>query len=170
MEINRIDIQPKDQPNFRKMNFLNKISKWFKSEDPIGESLDKIDDRDFEWCIIGNIVDQHYYGEEKEIRRGTKQFGPGAKVYCLPEFGGMGHEQIRVIGKPRKQNRLINIVMASSKIKNYRVQKVFHRKIQVDIGKHPYYWSMRRSKNEVKELNEMKDLLNTLTKEIEEKS
>ncbi|PTB97028.1 hypothetical protein C9994_04685 [Marivirga lumbricoides] len=36
------------------------------------------------WCLVGNIINEHYYGEEKEIRRRTKHLRPGAKVYCFP--------------------------------------------------------------------------------------
>ncbi len=155
------------------MNILNKISKWIKSDsqkDTDNKELIGIDNREFEWCIVGNIVDKHSYGMEKEIRRGTKQFRPGAKVYCMPEFGGVAHEEIRVIGKPRKQSRLINIIMKSNKIKNFRVQKVYNPKIQFDVGSHIYYWKNRRSENEIENLNEMVKYLNTLTEEINKKS
>ncbi|MFD1552449.1 hypothetical protein DNU06_10540 [Putridiphycobacter roseus] len=147
------------------MSIRTKISNWFKPK-----LKGDLDNREFEWCIIGNIVHEHYWGEEKIIKRGTKQFRPGAKVYCMPEFGGMAHEDIRVIGKPRKQNRLINIVIRTRHIKSFRVQKVFHPKIQFDIGSHLYYWSNRRSKNEEKNLHEMVEYLNTLTEEIIKKS
>ena len=53
---------------------------------------------EFEFCLVGNIIDKHYYGENKEIKHGNKQFRSGAKVYIFPEFGGMGHENIKVIG------------------------------------------------------------------------
>ncbi|WP_378183825.1 hypothetical protein [Aquimarina sp. SS2-1] len=155
------------------MSFLSKIRNWFKSDyrkKTNNINLDGIDDREFEWCIVGNIVDRHFYGVEKEVRRGTKQFRPGAKVYCMPEFGGMAHEEIRVIGKPRKQNRLINIVMKTKKIKNFRVQKVYNPKIQFDLGSHLYYWKNRRSENEIEHLNEMVKYLNTLTEELNKKS
>ncbi len=143
------------------MKILNKILVWFKPK-----PKEDIDSRDFEWCIVGNIVAEHYWGEEKIIRRGAKQFRPGAKVYCMPEFPGMAHESIRVIGKPRKQNRLINVVIRTKLIKNFRVQKVYHPKIQFDIGSHFFYWNNRRSKNELKELEQMVKYLNTLTEEI----
>ena len=69
-------------------------------------------ERDFEYCMVGNIIDKHYYGEQKlEIRRGTKQFRPNAKVYIFPEFPGMGHENIVVIGKPRKLHKMIEIAI-----------------------------------------------------------
>lgn len=151
------------------MSILNKISNWIIPNSQINsdnKDLKGIDDREFEWCIVGNIVDKHPYGMEKEIRRGTKQFRPGAKVYCIPEFGGMAHEEIRVIGKPRKQNRLINIIMKSNKIKDFRVQKVYNPKIQFDIGSHVYYWNNRRSETELDNLNGMVKYLNTLTQEI----
>ncbi len=153
------------------MNILNKILAWIKSDsskEAFNKDYEEIDSREFEWCIIGNIVDKHFYGMDKEIRRGTKQFRPGAKVYCMPEFAGMGHEEIRVIGKPRKQDRMINIVMSSRKIKDFRVQKVFHPKIQFDIGSHMYYWQNRRSERELENLNELVIYLNTLTEEINE--
>lgn len=151
------------------MNILNQISNWIKSnfpKDRYTKNLNGIDNRTFEWCIVGNIVDKHSYGMEKEIRRGAKQFRPGAKVYCMPEFGGVAHEEIRVIGKPRKQHRLINIIMKSNKIKNFRIQKVYHPKIQFDIGSHIYYWNNRRSEKELENLNDMVKYLNTLTQEI----
>ena len=36
------------------------------------------------WCLVGNIVEAHKYGEEIEVRFGTKQFRSGAKVYLAP--------------------------------------------------------------------------------------
>ncbi len=147
------------------MKILKTILSWLNPK-----TIENIDEREFEWCIIGNIIDKHYWGEEKIIKRGTKHFRPGAKVYCIPEFAGMAHENIRVIGKPRKQNRLINIVIRTKLIKNFRVQKVFHPKIQFEIGSHIFYWGNRRSKNELKELEKLTKYLNTLTEEIKKES
>lgn len=143
------------------MNLAEKISNWFNPN----KNID-YDNREFEWCIVGNIVDQHYWGENKEIRKGNKQFRPGAKVYCMPEFGGMAHESIRVLGKPRNQKRLINIVIPTRLIKNFRFQKVYNPKIQTEIASHIYYWNNRRSKTELKDLRKMIEYLNTLTEEI----
>ena len=143
------------------MNFLKKISHWIRPE----KNID-YDNREFEWCIVGNIVNEHYWGENKEIKKGSKQFPPGAKVYCMPEFGGTAHESIRVIGKPRKQKRLITIVMRTKLIKNFRIQKVYHPKIQQEIGSHSFYWHNRRSKTELENLENMTKLLNSLTEEI----
>lgn len=126
-----------------------------------------LEKRAFEFCIVGNIVDKNYWGEEKFIRRGNKQFRPGAKVYCLPEFGGMAHESMRVLGKPRKQKSLINIVINTRLIKNFRVQKVYNPKIQSVIESNFYYCKNQNSKSDVKYLNEMANFLGTMTEEIE---
>ncbi len=142
------------------LSLLTKISNWLKPKPKEG-----IDSREFEWCIVGNIIDKHLWGEEKAIRRGTKQFRPGAKVYCIPEFGGMAHENIRVIGKPRKQKGFINIVLRTKMVTNFRVQKVYHPKIQFEVGSHIYYWNNRRSKNELKNLEEMLKHLSTHSQE-----
>ena len=35
---------------------------------------------EFRFILVGNIIDKHYYGENKEIRSGTKHLRAGAKV------------------------------------------------------------------------------------------
>lgn len=143
------------------MNLKDKISSWINPRKEID-----YDNREFEYCIVGNIVDEHFWGMEKEINKGGKQFRPGAKVYCMPEFGGTAHESIRVLGKPRKQKRLINIIIRTYLIKNFRIQKVYNPRIQSEIGSHHFYWTNRRSESEMKNLNKMVEYLNTLTEEI----
>ena len=83
------------------------------------------------YCLVGNIVDEHEFGEDKEIRRGTKHFAPGAKVYCLYRlgWGGMGYESMVVMGKPRKQGRLIKITVRTKYIRNFRLKKITNRKV-----------------------------------------
>lgn len=77
------------------------------------------------WCLVGNIIDEHYYGEDKEIRRGTKHFSPGTKVYCFPAQWGDGFEKIMVIGRPRKSKRFITVILNSKLITNWRIQRVY---------------------------------------------
>lgn len=62
---------------------------------------------EWRWCLVGNIVEQHPYGQEHVIMRGNKQFRPGAKVYINLVYGGMGHEAVLVVGKPRRSFQLI---------------------------------------------------------------
>ena len=80
-------------------------------------------------CVVGNIIGEHYYGEKKEIRTGIKNFRAGAKVYCVFMYGGMGHENIRVMGLPKNSFTMIDIVIRTAYIKNFRVQKVYDPKI-----------------------------------------
>ena len=96
------------------------------------ESPDKYQ---FIWSLVGNIVAKHEFGENHEIKKGTKHFPPGAKVFCIPEFGGMGHERITVVGIPRRSSKYIKVVIASTLVENWRVKKVFHphvRKLLVE--------------------------------------
>jgi hypothetical protein len=89
---------------------------------PENPDIEKIE---FIWCLVGNIVDKHLAGKELGIKRGTKQFVAGAKVYCFPSMWGDGYEKIMVIGKPRKRQKLIRVIMESKYIKNWRLQKVY---------------------------------------------
>lgn len=77
------------------------------------------------WCLVGNIVETHEFGEEHEIRHGNKQFRPGAKVYINLVYGGMGHENILVIGVPRHMKQYIEVVIRRKHVRNFRVQKVY---------------------------------------------
>lgn len=49
----------------------------------------------FIWCLAGNIIACYYSEKDGEIKYGTRHFGPGTKVYCLPPQWGDGYEHIR---------------------------------------------------------------------------
>ncbi len=76
------------------------------------EEESALQEREWQWCLVGNIVGEHLYGENKELRRGNKQFRPNAKVFVNLVYGGMGHESILVIGLPRGSGKYIEIVIA----------------------------------------------------------
>ena len=82
-------------------------------------------EQEWQWCLVGNIVDAHKYGEEHTIKHGNKQFRPGAKVYINLVYGGMAHENILVIGLPRRSSKYIEIVIARKYVCNFRLKKVF---------------------------------------------
>lgn len=86
-------------------------------ETPVGQ--------EWRWCLTGNIVGEHEHGENHELKYGTKQFRPGAKVFINLVYGGMGYENILVIGNPRHSRRYIEIVIARKYVENFRLQKVF---------------------------------------------
>lgn len=98
---------------------------WFKHIFKKAPSESYEETSDFIWCLVGNAVEEREYGEEKEIKSGTKHFRPGAKLYCFPPLWGDGYEKIKVIGLPRKSKRRITVVMKSDLINNWRKQKVY---------------------------------------------
>lgn len=89
------------------------------------------------WGLVGNIVDEHPYGKDKKIVRGTKHFKPGTKVYCLKTHWGDGYESIPVIGRNRK-GKLIEIVMRRDLIENFRMKKVFSPSVIKMMGRYSY--------------------------------
>jgi hypothetical protein len=81
------------------------------------------------WCVVANVVNEHVVGESREIRRGTKHFSPGAKVYCFPPLWGDGYENIKVIGHHRGSHKLVTMVMPSKWLENWRVKMVYSPQI-----------------------------------------
>ena len=84
-----------------------------------------LEDITFVWCLVGNVIGSHTWGEKKEIKHGTKHFSPGAKLYCFPTLWGDGYEDIKVIGKRRKSKKMICVIMPSKYIINWRLDKVY---------------------------------------------
>jgi len=80
-------------------------------------------DSSFVWCLVGNIIDEHFEGEEKILRKGTKHFRSGTKVYCFPPKGG-SFDKVKVLGKHRKSKRTICVVMPAEHIVDWQIQKV----------------------------------------------
>jgi len=121
---------------------------------------------EFLWCIVGNIVDKHYFGEEKRTRRGTKHFRPGAKVYCIPGSAGKAHQDICVIGQPRNSKKMIEVIIRTRHIKNFRLQKVYSPTLFDMISKQKIYRVNNSYRLSVEELERYKDYFSTLTEEI----
>ena len=141
-------------------NFLNVFKK--KLETPA------IVEGEYLWCIVGNIVDKRTTGEEKEIKHGTKHFRPGAKVYCIPEFGGVAHEIMRVIGQPRKSNKMINIIIRTKNIKNFRLQKVYSPTLFDQISRQSMYRVSNNYALSRENLETISIIISRYTEEIEE--
>jgi len=79
-----------------------------------------------DWCLVGNIVEEHEFGELGEIRRGSKHFTSGTKVYCLPPQWGDGYEKIVAVGLARGSRRWITVVPPSRLITNWRAKVVYN--------------------------------------------
>ena len=89
------------------------------------EEMDSNTEQEWRWCMVGNIVDTHIFGESHELIHGTKHFRPNAKVYISLSYPGMGNETVRVIGIPRHSKDYIEIAIPRRYIHNFRLSKVF---------------------------------------------
>lgn len=130
------------------------------------ETFYKFHDLEYRWCIVGTVVNKHYYGQDKVVREGTKHFRPKTKVYCFPKFGGSGHENMMVLGIHRKSKKWTKIVIQSKLIKNYRLTKVFNPKTLEIIKKEPMYKDKLTRFDDYLKLKSFAEKLNLLTEEI----
>lgn len=108
----------------------------------------------FHYALVGNIIGKHTIGEEKEIVYGTKHFSTNTKVILLPEYDGMGHENIPVYGKLRVSSRKIKIVLRSTYIKNVRVKAIYQPKVMEMIATSHFYKHFEHSKAKLQEFAE----------------
>lgn len=81
------------------------------------------------WCLVGNVKEQREYGEDHEIKKGTKAFSSDSKVHIAPVQWGDGGENVIVIGVPRYGKSNIEIIMRSKDIENYRLKRVYKPEI-----------------------------------------
>jgi hypothetical protein len=51
-------------------------------------------------------------------------------------YAGMGHQQVRVFGKTRRSFRMVDVVMRTSYIKNFRLLKVYNSKVIAFLKKY----------------------------------
>lgn len=128
-------------------------------EDKSGIMHQNTEIEDWKWCLVGNIVREREYGENHEIRIGTKHFSPETKIYCAPGHWGDGYENIAVIGKQRGNPKYIEIIMPRRFIENFRCQKVFRPAVLRLMNKsHWGFWS--NSDSDKKAITEMAEGLN----------
>lgn len=108
----------------------------------IAESYEQYIGHGHTWCwsLVGNIVQEHEFGEEREIKYGTKHFSRGTKVFIAPTQWGDGYEKIVVIGLPRYGQRYIEVITQSKYIENYRMKKVYKPAILKRMCLSRYLW------------------------------
>ena len=113
-----------------------------KYKTAIAQSYEKYVEHGHNWCwsLVGNIVQEHEWGEKREIKYGTKHFSQGTKVFLAPVQWGDGYENIVVIGLPRYGKKYIEIVMRSEYIENYRIKKVYQPAILRRMCLSQYRW------------------------------
>lgn len=130
----------------------------YEEYDKIIEHQYKNEDPEWRWCLVGNIVKEHPYGEEHEIRQGTKHFAPGTKVYCAKSMWGDGYENIGVLGAHRQSHKYIEIIMESKDIENFRLQKVFKPVVLEIMKQMHYHWWDNSDEDRDEILEYVKDL------------
>ena len=97
-------------------------------------------EQEWRWCLVGNIVGAHEFGEAHEIKYGTKHFSSGTKVFVNLIYGGRGHKRIMVIGVPRHSRNYIEVVIPSKYVENFRIQKVFKPALLKRMENSNYEW------------------------------
>ena len=121
--------------------------------------FDDSNEKEWVWCLVGNIIETHEYGERKELLHGTKQFRSGAKVYLAPSNWSDGYENIVVIGIPRHSRHFIEIITRSDYVENFRLQKVYNPFLLKMMRDSEYLWwddsedSCHRIKSLIEALN-----------------
>jgi phage-related protein len=112
------------------------------------------------WCLVGNVVESHVFGDQKEVRAGSKHFSAETKVYCMASQWGDGYEQVVVIGLARRSRRWITVVMPQAQITNWRAKRVYQPEVLKRLAK-GYKGFCRQWKSE----EEVKRWVEVLSKE-----
>ncbi len=100
----------------------------------------KIENYTWRWCLVGNIVDKRFYGEEHEIKSGIKLLSPSTKVYIAPHQWGDGGDKLVVLGKPRHKNGLIECIIKREQICNWRLKKIYPSRVLNRMNGSKYHW------------------------------
>ena len=111
-----------------------------------------INDISFIYCLVGNIIDERFDKNLNKTVYGTKHFSPNTKVYCFPPVWGDGYEKIKVIGRHRKSNRLITMIIPSQRVTNWRLKTVYEPFVIKEMTKN-FGWTDKESDKE--KINEM---------------
>ena len=87
------------------------------------------------WSMVANVVDERPYGPSgAERRQDLKVFAPGAKVYVVGGFAGLGYETVSVIGRGRKASRFVTANVRAEHLTNWRVELVYSPAVLRRIG------------------------------------
>ncbi len=80
------------------------------------------------WCAVANVKKEISFGEEHIIRKGTKHFRGGAKVYIGDAYWGTCCSAT-VIGHHRSNGRYIKIDIPIKHLENFRLELVYSPKV-----------------------------------------
>jgi hypothetical protein len=78
------------------------------------------------WCLVANVAEHVHTGPGGQSSQpGLKHFSPGTKLYCYPPLWGDGYEDIKVVGRHRGSRRLVEMIVPSRHLCNWRVKPIF---------------------------------------------
>ena len=79
------------------------------------------------WCPVANMKAERAFGPGGvEVKRGSKHFAPGAKLYCdRASWGAVYYDQIQVVGHHRASHRYVTMIVSSSWLTNWRVELAY---------------------------------------------
>ncbi len=78
------------------------------------------------WCAVASVVRDRPFGPGgAEVRRGTKHFAPGAKVYLVTGYWGMGGENVIVVGRHRGTRRFVKMNIRSDYLQDWRTELAY---------------------------------------------
>ena len=139
---------------------IEELEEYLEKEETLRiKSYEEYLEKGHEWCwsLVGNIVAEHEFGEEKEIKKGTKHFSSRTKVYLAPAQWGDGYERVIVIGLARKSRKYIEVVMQTKYIENFRMQKIYKPAIvrRMISSENTWWGDTDGDQNEIKEYLEI---------------
>ncbi len=108
---------------------LNSVVEFLKIIQNEKNSRSPLEETEFIYCLVGNILPCHYLGEEKKVVRGTRHSAANAKVFVFPRIGDYKGERVRVIGMSRKSKKYKFMRMRIDIITNWRLKKVYKKEI-----------------------------------------
>jgi hypothetical protein len=87
------------------------------------------------WCAAANVKKEILFGQEHIVRKGTRHFRGGAKVYIVDAHWGMCNS-VTVIGHHRATGRYIKIDIHVKRLEKFRLELVYSPKVIALIDNH----------------------------------
>lgn len=79
------------------------------------------------WCPRATLCDERAFGPDgKEIRRGSKHFAPGARIYLRRVMGYPDDvPDVEVVGRYRATHRYVRMIIRASWLGSWRADLVY---------------------------------------------
>ncbi len=99
------------------------------SKEEQGTEHQDVESPDSMRCATANVLETIQWGEGgAELKKGTKHFRSGAKVYIVDYYPGMC-EAVVVVGHHRASGRYIELSMRTKHLENFRMTTIYSPKV-----------------------------------------